>query len=426
MLTKNGYKKRLVDSKVERNLGIFGALSIEGPKWCGKTWMALNHSSSVVYLNNPENGYQDKRYAMMDPNIILGKDAPELLDEWQEVPGLWDAVRFHCDEDQKTGKYILTGSATPVANKIHHSGAGRICRMKMYTMSLFETGDSGGEVSLSGLFSGDFENKTVKNANLKDLAKFIVRGGWPANLEKNVEDMSIIPKSYLDDVLLHDISSIDGVNRNQSKMSRLIRSLARNESSTASGQKILSDITDSSLPGEQIELSRNSLADYLDVLQKLYIIDNVESYSANVRSSDRVGVAVKRHFTDPSLAAAALGLSIDGVIGDLNTFGLLFESLCLHDLRVYCECFDGKLYHFRNNKTGLEVDAIVEMPNGDYGAIEVKLGTDSEDAAAKNLLAFADSMEKKPKFLAVVNGLGGAVVKRPDGVYAFPITALRD
>ena len=230
----------------------------------------------------------------------------------------------------------------------------------------------------------------------------------------------------MSDVLLHDISSIDGVARNQNKMEMLIRSLARNESSTASIKKLVDDLSDSALGENDALLGRNTVAEYLDILHKLYITDDILAYSSNVRSSEKVGASVKRHFTDPSLAAAALGLTTETLIADLNTFGLLFESLCLHDLRVYISSIGGKLYHFRNNANGLEVDAIVELPNGEYGAIEIKLGTDSEDTAASNLLRFSDGMEKKPKFLAVINGLGRAAIKRPDGVYVVPITALRD
>lgn len=426
MLTREGYLPRLIDKKLHRNLKVFGAISLEGPKWCGKTWSALNHSNSVVYLNNPENDFQDKRYAKMDANIVLDREAPELLDEWQEVPGLWDAVRFRCDKDNEPGKYILTGSATPVSSQIHHSGAGRICRLNMYTMSLFETGDSCGAVSLKDLFAGKIKNQTIEKTSLQDLAYFIVRGGWPANLKLEANDAALVPKSYLNDVIMHDISSIDGISRNQEKMEMLIRSLARNESSVVSSRKLINDISDSSLSEKEIILGKNTITDYLDVLQKLYITDNILAYSSNYRSPEKVGVSVKRHFTDPSLAAAALGMSAENIIDDLNTFGLLFESLCLHDLRVYSDSIDGKLYHFRNNSSGLEVDAIIELANGDYGAIEIKLGTESEDKAAEKLLKFSEEMDRKPVFLAVVNGLGQTIMKRPDGVFVVPITALRD
>ncbi len=429
MLTKNGYTTRLIDQQIESNLNIFGAISLEGPKWCGKTWTALNHANSVVYLNNPENGYQDRRYAMMDAGLVLDGESPRLLDEWQEVPTLWDAVRFRCDQDGALGKYLLTGSATPVVDEVHHSGAGRICRMNMYTMSLFETGDSSGVVSLGGLFDGKFNNQNVEGVALDKLAYFIIRGGWPGNIGRDVMDAAIVPKSYLNDVILHDISSIDGVERDQHKMEMLIRSLARNESSLAANRLLLKDISEDLVDdfrGENYTIGKNTLTSYLDVLHRLYITDNILAYSPNIRSADRVGKSVKRHFTDVSLASAALGLTVDTLVGNLNTFGLLFESLCLHDLRVYANNLGGKLYHFRNSTNGMEVDAIVELPNGDYGAIEIKLGTDSEESAVKGLLDFADSMEQKPKFLAVVNGLGRMSIQRPDGVYVFPITALRD
>ena len=423
MLTKDGYKQRLIDEKVAHYLKVFGAISIEGPKWCGKTWTALNHANSVAFLNNSENNFQERRYAEMDVNLVLDREAPELLDEWQEVPALWDAVRYKCDVDNLPGKYILTGSATPVDNAIRHSGAGRICRMNMRTMSLYETGDSTGQVRLKDLFSHRVKNTTTEQKSLDDLAYYICRGGWPANLQNSVNDATLIPKSYLHDVLLYDISAIDGVARDQRKMEMLLRSLARNESSLASNVTIMKDISDNELSNDTI--SKNVVAEYLDVLTRLHILDDQLAYSSNIRSAERVGKSPKHHFADVSLAVVALGLNVETIKNDLNTFGLLFEGLCEHDLKVYMDVLDGKVFHYRDNGSGMEVDAIVEMPNGDYGAIEIKMGTNTEDEAASNLLKFEASAEKPPKFLAVINGLGGAVYRRKDGVYVVPIGCLR-
>ena len=229
-LTKKDYIPRLIDKSIEENLEIFGAVSIEGPKWCGKTWTALNHSNSVIYLNNTADNFREKHLAEMDVNLVLDKEAPELIDEWQEVPAIWDAVRFKCDQDKEKGKYILTGSSVPVSDKIHHSGAGRICKMKMRTMSLYESGDSSGEVSLKELFEGKVKNKLVNKVELQRIAELIVRGGWPESINISVDGAMKITKSYIEAVLDKDIVAIDGVKRDKTKMEMLLRSLARNES----------------------------------------------------------------------------------------------------------------------------------------------------------------------------------------------------
>lgn len=424
-LTKKGYKNRLIDKTIEENLKIFGAISIEGPKWCGKTWTALNHANSVVYLNNTEDNFREKHLAEMDVNLVLGEEAPELIDEWQEVPAIWDAVRFRCDQDSEKGKYILTGSATPVTDKIHHSGAGRICRMKMYTMSLFESGDSSGEVSLKELFTGEFENKRVKKAELQTLAELIVKGGWPEAIQMNVEGARKITRSYIDAVLDKDITEIDGVKRDRNKMEMLLRSLARNESTISSNSVLVKDIGDN-VTAEELTVSRNTVSDYLDVLQRLHLIENQNSFMYKIRSRSNVGKYAKRHFTDPSLGCAALNITPEKLMNDLETFGFYFEALCERDLRIYAESIDAKLYHYRENNTGIEVDAIVEIADGEYGAIEIKLGSNQEEEAATNLKKFYDSVEIKPKFMCIICGLYDAVVKRPDGIYVLPITALKN
>ena len=377
-LTKKGYKNRLIDKTIEENLKIFGAISIEGPKWCGKTWTALNHANSVVYLNNTEDNFREKHLAEMDVNLVLGEEAPELIDEWQEVPAIWDAVRFRCDQDSEKGKYILTGSATPITDKIHHSGAGRICRMKMYTMSLFESGDSSGEVSLKELFTGEVENKRVKKAELQTLAELIVKGGWPEAIQMNVEGARKITRSYIDAILDKDITEIDGVKRDRNKMEMLLRSLARNESTISSNSVLVKDIGDN-VTAEELTVSRNTVSDYLDVLQRLHLIENQNSFMYKIRSRSNVGKYAKRHFTDPSLGCAALNITPEKLMNDLETFGFYFEALCERDLRIYAESIDAKLYHYRENNTGIEVDAIVEIADGEYGAIEIKLGSNQEE-----------------------------------------------
>lgn len=423
-LTKEGYKKRLIDQIIEENLEIFGAISIEGPKWCGKTWTALNHSNSVAYLNNTADNFREKHLAEMDVDLVLDKDKPELIDEWQEVPAIWDAVRFKCDQDSQKGKYILTGSATPASDKVHHSGAGRICKMKMYTMSLYESGDSRGEVSLKDLFNDQVKNKLLDKVELKRLAELIVRGGWPESINLSTKGAMKIAKSYIDAVLDKDIIEVDGVRRDKGKMEMFLRSLARNESTVSSNNVLIKDIDDN-VTEEELTVSRNTVTDYLNVLNRLHLIENQKSFMYKIRSRSNVGKNPKRHFTDPSLGCAVLNITPEKLINDLETFGLYFEALCERDLRIYAESIGAKLYHYRDNNTGLEVDSIVEIADGEYGAIEIKLGSNKEEEAVQSLKKFYELAEVKPKFMCVICGLYDAVIKRPDGIYVLPITALK-
>ena len=423
-LTKNGYIPRLIDKSIDENLKIFGAISIEGPKWCGKTWTALNHSNSVVYLNNTVDNFKDKNLAEIDVNLILDKDKPELIDEWQEVPAVWDAVRFKCDFDDGKGKYILTGSSVPVSDKIRHSGAGRICKMKMYTMSLFESGDSSGDVSLADLFDGKIKNKLVDKVTLQKIAELIVRGGWPNAIDMPIEGAIKITKSYIEAVLDKDIIEIDGVHRSKQKMEMLLRSLARNESTVSSNKVLMKDVDDN-VTVEDLNISRNTITDYLIVLERLHLIENQNSFTYKIRSRSNVGKNVKRHFVDPSLGCAVLNITPEKLMNDLETMGLYFEALSERDLKIYAENIGAKLYHYRENDTGVEVDAIVELSDGEYGAIEIKLGSNKIDEAVESLNRFYNLAEVKPKFMCVICGLYDAVVKRPDGIYVFPITALK-
>ena len=424
-LTPKNYRPRIIDEEIEKNLKIFGAISIEGPKWCGKTWTALNHANSVAFLNNTADNFREKHLAEMDVNLILDKEKPELIDEWQEVPAIWDAVRFKCDQDKEKGKYILTGSATPVSDKIHHSGAGRICKMKMYTMSLFESGDSTGDVSLQKLFKNNVENKLIDKVELKRLADLIVRGGWPESIDMSAEEATKITRSYLDAVLEKDIIEIDGIKRDKNKTEMLLRSLARNES-TVSGNNVLIKDIDNNVTEEELNVSRNTVTDYLDVLYRLHLIENQNSFMYKIRSRSNVGKNPKRHFIDPSLGCAALNITSEKLMNDLETFGLYFEALCERDLKIYAESIGAKLYHYRDNNTGLEIDSIIEISDGEYGAIEIKLGANKEEEAAASLKKFYDLAEIKPKFMCIICGLYNAVVRRTDGIYVLPITALKN
>jgi len=421
-LTKENYRTRLLDKKIERYLRVFGAVSIEGPKWCGKTWTSLNHSSSVSYLT--EQSVRD--LAEVSPKYIFNKDKPQLIDEWQLVPNIWDAVRHECDSDNKTGKFILTGSTTlnnEESKKVFHSGAGRIARLKMYTMSLYETGDSKGEVSITDMLNGTVKCGYVGKVELDLIAKFIVRGGWPNNLDKSDEDIDLIPKSYIDSILSKDINEGDKV-RDKNKMMMVLRSLARNESTLVGSKTIIKDIEEYENEEELIG-SRNTIIDYIDVLNRLHLIENQEAFSLNYRSSARVGKVAKRHFTDPSLACACLDLSVSKLLLDFNTFGFLFESLVEHDLRVYMNYLDGNLYHFRDNVSGDEVDSILEFKNGDYAAVEIKLTSKGIEEAKKSLITFYENVKVKPKFMCIVVGYYEAIIKDEEtGIYIVPLTSL--
>lgn len=420
-LKKEEYKERLIDKKIEEYLNVFGAISIVGPKWCGKTWTSLAHSNTVKYINSDDKKLL--KLAELDIEQVLAGEYPILIDEWQLLPSIWDYVRRKCDLDNVKGKYILTGSATEKENTINHSGAGRICKIDMYTMSLYESGDSSGEVSLNDLFNNkNIKNQTVKTTKLEDIANLILRGGWPQNINKSAKDAQIISKSYIRDILDKDISEIDNVKRDKGKMEMLLKSLARNESTLATNETLIKDI----IENEYDSINKDTVGEYLNVLDKLHLLENQKAFNPNIRSRENVGKSSKRHFTDPSLACALLNLNYDKLLNDLNTFGFLFESLVERDLRIYSEYNNGELRHFRNNVSGLEVDAIVLNEDGEYGAIEVKLGANEIEDATNNLLKFYDNVDKKPKFMCVICGLWDTIVRDPKtGIYILPITVLK-
>ena len=378
-LTKENYRKRLVDDEIKELLQMFGAISIEGPKYCGKTWTALNHANSSVLLTKSDNPKSDYQRALVDRELIYTDKFPELIDEWQSIEQIWDDVRTKCDEDGKSGKFILTGSSVPIRpEKIFHSGAGRIYKLNMYTMSLFESGDSEGIVSLNDLFKNKNIVANLKNKpTIEKLADLIVRGGWPASLEYEAKNYYRLPESYINDVIDHDIN-YDGIVRNKEKMRMLLKSLARNESSLVTNEKLGSDIKKDTKV-KKYQLSRNTITDYLNVLKNIHLLQDQLPYSFKIRSSVRVGKTAKRHFVDPSLACAVLGIRQEQLIKDLELFGFMFESLVVRDLRIYIEYLGGHIYHFHDNNTGEEVDIILELSDGTYGAIEVKLGVGKID-----------------------------------------------
>ena len=422
-LEKEGYRKRLIDNKIDKYLKIFGAISIEGPKWCGKTWSSLEHSESASYLTE----LSTRNLAKVDPKYIFNEKRPQLIDEWQLVPSIWDSVRNECDNSKGTGKFILTGSTSLSKEEqedvVFHSGTGRIATMRMYPMSLYESGDSTGDVSISDMLSGKVEGKYIRKVELDELAKLIIRGGWPANLD--IEDADVIPRSYIESIVTKDIHERKDKKRDSNKMRMLLRSLARNESTVAGNDTLVKDIEEYE-NGDELIQSRQTIADYLGVLDSLYLTNNQEAFSINYRSSKRIGKSPKRHLVDPSLACATLDLSVEKLLNDHETFGLLFESLVERDLKIYMDYLDGHLYHFRDNISGDEVDSILEFRNGDYAAIEIKLSDGSIEDAKKSLQTFYNNVKKKPKFMCIIVGHFEAVIQDPEtGIYIIPITSLK-
>ena len=422
---KDNYKPRLIDKTLSKYLATFGAVCIEGPKWCGKTWACENQASSVFRLADPTNNFQNRELAKIDIYATLSGDKPHLIDEWQEMPEIWDAVRHKVDEIGKTGQFLLTGSSTPHRKGIYHSGAGRIATLKMDTLSLWESEDSCGAVSLMDLFEGKVQNKLTGDVDLKHLADLIVRGGWPAMFSSTSKSYSsLMAKQYIDAIINEDINRLEGTKRNIDKMRILLRSLARNESTTVSMNTLRNDMQN--MDGSALD--DETIADYLGVLKRMFLIENQEPFSPNVRSSVRVKQAEKLHFADPSIPCAILGLNRHSLLNNITTMGFLFESLCEHDLRVYAKELDGKLYHYQDYKQR-EIDAVVELPDGRWGAFEIKLGSRQIDEAAENLKSISKSFKETgnaPTFLAVICGMSNAVYRRADGVYVLPLTALKD
>lgn len=426
-LRKQEYRERIIDDIVKSKLASFGAVCIEGPKWCGKTWTALNHSNSVVYIGDPHNNFQNRLLAEVDPSIVLDGLNPRLIDEWQEVPSLWDAVRFEVDKTKNKGQFILTGSSTPKSFGVLHSGTGRIDRIMMRPMSLYESGDSNGSVSLKMLFANTLKTTKNDSMSLSKLAYLATRGGWPGSLGMNEKQASDIAKSYLKSILADDVTKIDGVKRDSKKVKALIKSLARNVATSVSNATLIKDIKE--FEGDVID--PNTIASYLDILTRLFIIDNQQAYDMNYRSSTRVAKSPKRHFIDPSLAVAALEMSPSMLLKDLNLFGFIFESLVIRDLKIYAEANRGSVYHFRHHDTGDEIDAIIELDDGTWGAFEIKLGHNQVDKASENLLKIKMNFDrinpkKSPTVLCVICGLGEYAYKRPDGVFVVPIGCLRE
>ena len=424
-MEREDYRPRLIDNIIDSYLEAFGAVCVEGPKWCGKTWTSSYHCKSEIMLGNPDGNFQNRQLAQMSPSLVLEGETPRLIDEWQEVPQLWDAVRYKVDQSGNKGQFILTGSATPNHIGILHSGAGRIAKLRMRPMSLFESGNSSGDISLKDICEGRIEPKISGEVDLRKLIDFIIRGGWPANQETTLKQAAYLPIQYIRAVLDDDVYRIDNVKRDKHKMELLLRSLARNEATTVTNKKLKNDIKE--IDDEDIDVE--TVSAYLDVFQRLFLTDNQKPFEAKLRSSIRIKQAEKRHLSDPSLAAALLNATPEMLLNDLNTLGFLFEALCERDLKIYAESFDAELYHYQDYNNN-EMDAVIAMPDGKWCGFEIKLGANQIDMAAENLIKIKNEIKANggiaPDSLCVICGLSNAAYQRPDGVFVVPITALRN
>lgn len=423
----SNYKPRVVDRVLERYLEGIGAVLIEGPKWCGKTTTAAEYAGTVLYMDDPAQIEQNLRLADIHPQMLLKGKPPILLDEWQLAPKLWDAIRFEVDHRDNPGQFILTGSAVPVrTSDIHHSGTGRFAWLTMRPMSLYESGESTGEVSLSHLFSSPEQIEGINTLTLEDIAFLICRGGWPYAATRKKPLALDQVKHYYDGVVRSDISRVDGVARNTEMVKRLMRSYARHQGMQTTIQTIVEDIR----TFDEDSADAKTIAAYVEALKKIFVIEDALAWNPNLRSKTAIRTSDTRYFVDPSIAVAALGLGPADLLGDLNTMGLLFETLCVRDLRVFADALDGMVYHFRD-KSGLECDAVVHLRNGSFGLIEIKLGGSRlEEEGADTLKTLAKKIDtdkmKSPAFLMVLTATGKYAYRREDGVYVVPIGCLKD
>lgn len=423
------YKNRIADQILADKLEAMGAVLIEGPKYCGKTTLATQQAKSILYMADPETKSQNLAMAQTNIKRLLQGETPRLIDEWQLAPQFWDAVRNEVDKRDEDGQFMLTGSAVPPKqDEIFHSGTGRMSWLKLRTMSLWESGDSSGDVSLGALFKNADSVDGASKIDIDQLAFLTCRGGWPkATLKKSKKAALLQAKEYYEAVNRYDISRVDNVERDPELTKRLMRSYSRNQGSQASAGTILADIR----ANESDELSENTIYSYIKALKKIFVIEDSLAWNPNLRSKTAIRTSDTRYFIDPSIATAALGLGPDDLINDLNTFGLLFETLCVRDLRVYADALGGTVYHYRD-KSNLECDAVVHLENGSYGLIEIKLGGDTLiKEGAENLQLLANKLDttkmKKPSFLMVLTGVGDYAYKRPeDGVLVVPIGCLKD
>jgi len=426
----NDYKPRVIDVLLKRKLAGKGAVLIKGPKWCGKTTTAEQIAKSVLYMADTGSRDQNIKLANIDPHLILKGANPRLIDEWQVAPVLWDAIRFEIDHRKKHGQFILTGSVVmhdkQDRKQIQHSGTGRIARLIMRPMSLWESGDSNGQVSLKELFDSPEHISGTCDLILLDIAYVTCRGGWPDTISMDHDIALDQAFDYVDAVAETDISEVDHVNRNPEQTRRLLRSYARNQGT----QTPLTTLRDDMKANESKTFSEDTVSSYVKALNRIYVIEDMQAWNPNLRSKTAIRTSDNRYFIDPSIATAALGLGPTDLINDLNTFGLIFETLCVRDLRVFANAIDGNVYHYRD-KDKLECDAVVHLRNGSYGLIEIKLGGDSLiEEGVKNLLTLAKKIDttkmNNPSFMMILTAVGKYAFRRKDGIYIVPIGCLKD
>ncbi len=421
------YKHRIADGILEKKLRSKGAVLIEGPKWCGKTTTAEQQARSILYMDNPASFESNLQMAEIDPGILLEGDTPRLVDEWQLAPKLWDTMRFEVDHRHQVGQFILTGSAVPSDEEsMKHSGTGRFSWLTMRPMSLYESGESNGKVSLSHLFESRENIVATNSLRIDDIAFLICRGGWPFACSLQGDAALAQAFDYVDAVIKKDVSRVDGTNRNITTTRLLMRSYARNQGSQATIGTIVADM----MTNDENEIGVKTAGSYLDALRKIFVIEDSEAWNPNLRSKTAIRTANTRYLIDPSIGTAVLGLGPKDLINDLNTMGLFFETLCVRDLRIFADALDGQVFHYRD-KSGLECDAVIHLRNGRYGLVEIKLGGDRLiNEGASNLLALVDKINtdkmKEPSFLMVLTGTGDFAYRRKDGVYVVPIGCLKD
>lgn len=421
------YKNRIADGLLARKIAGKGAVLIEGPKWCGKTTTATQQSKSLLDLGDSKVLKNSRTMFEIDPYVLLDGDTPRLIDEWQTIPDLWDTIRSAVDKRGEPTQFILTGSTvTPEAEETVHSGTGRIGRLRMRTMSLYESGESSGAVSIEDLFDGGKISPRQNTLSIEDIAFLACRGGWPAATMMEGEIALDQAIDYYDSVVDYDIKRVDGVRRDSQRARRLLRSFARNIARQVSYATYKADMASN----DSDTLDEDTIADYIKALKKLYVVEDLEAWNPNLRSKAAIRTSDTRHLVDPSIATAALGIGPKDLISDLDTFGLIFENMAVRDLRVYAEALSGKLYHYRDN-TGLECDAVLHRRNGTYGLIEVKLGGEKKiGEGVASLMALADKIDttkmSKPSFMMVLTAVGDYAYTRPDGIHVVPIGCLKN
>ena len=425
----NEYKRRILDNIINRRLTNKGAILIEGAKWCGKTTTCEQHAASVLYLNEPASLARNLQLADINPAALLRGATPRLIDEWQLAPKLWDAVRFEVDHRDEMGSFLLTGSAVPAEmDAVRHTGTGRFAWLRMRPMSLWESGESNGAVSLASLFAQEYSDGFYEECSLslEDVAWLTCRGGWPLATRLKGDDALVQAFDYVDAVVRADISRVDGVRRSEERARLIMRSYARLQGTASPCTTIVDDVK----AHDVTELSKDTVKSYVEALRKIFVVEDCPAWNPNLRSKTAIRTSDTRYFVDPSIAPAALGLGPADLLDDLETFGLFFETLCMRDLRAYAEALDGRVYHFRT-KEGLECDGVVHLRNGRYGLFEFKLGGDRLiEEGAQNLRRVADKIDttkmKNPAFLAVLTATAPFAYKRPDGVIVIPVGCLKD